>query len=113
MAKPAPETVTELTVREMFPVLVNVTVWKAEEFSAWLPKLIEEGEACRAGSGFTPEPTSGTLIGARRVGLEMVSAPFAEAAAAGAKTTFKLIFLPGASTTGAFAESSEKPAPVR
>ena len=112
MAKPAPETVTELTVKRMFPMLLNVTVWNAEVFSVWLPKLIEVGEDCRAGSGFTPEPTSGTLIGTRRAGLEIVSAPFAEAAVAGAKTTFMLILLPGASTTGAFAESSEKLAPV-
>jgi hypothetical protein len=82
-----------------------------EVFTAREPKFTEVGEIASAGVALSPAPESGMVTGAFNSGAEITSEPEWSAAEGGAKTTLRSRWLPGANTTGVFAEESENPDP--
>ena len=91
----------------------SVTVWLADVFTVWFPKLTAPGVTLIAGVDVvTPVPVRLTVNGEGLALLTIEMLPEAVPVAAGWNVTVKLVLPPAATVTGAVNPPMLKPVPL-
>jgi hypothetical protein len=94
-------------------VFESVTVWLADVFTVWFPKLTAPGVTLIAGVDVvTPVPVRLTVNGEGLALLTIEMLPEAVPVAAGWNVTVKLVLPPAATVTGAVNPAMLKPVPL-
>ena len=113
MPKPVPLTLACEIDSAAVPVFETVTVWLADVFTVWFPKLTAPGVTLIAGVDVaTPVPVRPTVSGEGLALLVIVTLPAAAPVAAGWNVTVKLVLAPAATVTGAVSPAMLKPVPL-